>query len=110
MPVCPVKRCLKRCLKRCPHPPTHPTPPRFLHLQVIEQYLLDKYASVGPSLIPPTPELRAKAHLASRIHDLYVQPLCVLCWAGLGWGWAGCPPFVLAAPCCPRHACPLRSH
>lgn len=38
-------------------------------------YLLDRYKDVGPSLVPPTPELRARAHLASRIHDLYIQPL-----------------------------------
>ncbi|PSC73230.1 glutathione S-transferase [Micractinium conductrix] len=43
--------------------------------QVIEEYLLVKYAGVGPSLRPPTPELYAKAMLASRIHDLYIQPL-----------------------------------
>lgn len=43
--------------------------------QVIEAYLLDKYEGVGPSLLPPTPELRAKAQLAGRIHDLYIQPL-----------------------------------
>lgn len=43
--------------------------------QVIEAYLLDKYAGVGPSLQPPTPELRAKAQLARRVHDLYIQPL-----------------------------------
>lgn len=47
--------------------------------QVIEAYLLDKYEGVGPSLLPPTPELRAKAQLAGRIHDLYIQPLQVRC-------------------------------
>ncbi|KAL4440204.1 hypothetical protein ABPG75_003205 [Micractinium tetrahymenae] len=43
--------------------------------QVIEAYLLDKYSGVGPSLQPPTPELRARAHLARRVHDLYIQPI-----------------------------------
>jgi glutathione S-transferase len=43
--------------------------------QVIESYLLDKYAAVGPSLLPPTPEARARAALAARILDLYVTPL-----------------------------------
>jgi hypothetical protein len=45
----------------------------FLHVsQVIESYLLDKYKGIGPDLLPPTPELRAKAALAARIVDLYI--------------------------------------
>jgi len=40
--------------------------------EVIAQYLLDKYADVGPSLLPDTPELRAKANLATRVHDVYI--------------------------------------
>lgn len=68
-----------------PPPPLSPcTPP----VQVIEAYLLDKYAGVGPSLQPPTPELRAKAQLARRVHDLYIQPLQVGCW-GMLWGGVG---------------------
>lgn len=43
--------------------------------QVIESYLLDKYSAVGPSLLPATPELRAKAALAARLHDLYIAPI-----------------------------------
>lgn len=40
--------------------------------QVIESYILDKYKDFGPSLIPETPELRARAALAARIHDIYI--------------------------------------
>ena len=43
--------------------------------QVIESYLLDKYKGVGPDLLPQTPELRAIAALASRIHDIYIAPI-----------------------------------
>lgn len=43
--------------------------------QVIESYLLDKYKGHGPDLLPETPELRALAALAARIHDLYIVPV-----------------------------------
>ena len=43
--------------------------------QVIESYILDKYKGTGPDLLPPTPELRALATLAARIHDLYMAPI-----------------------------------
>lgn len=43
--------------------------------QVIETYLVDKYAATGPSLLPPTPEARARAALAARILDLYITPV-----------------------------------
>lgn len=46
--------------------------------QVIVQYLLDKYSAKGPSLLAATPELRAKAALATRIHDLYIAPVQVV--------------------------------
>ena len=52
----------------------HTAPPSPLP-QVIESYLLDKYHGVGPGLLPPTPELRAKAALAARLHDLYIAPI-----------------------------------
>lgn len=42
---------------------------------VIEAYLLDKYAGVGPSLLPPTPEARGRAALASQILGLYITPI-----------------------------------
>ena len=41
---------------------------------MIEAYLLDRYQGVGPSLLPPTPEARARAALAARILDLYITP------------------------------------
>lgn len=44
---------------------------------MIESYLLDKFQAVGPALLPPTPELRAKAALAARINDLYITPIQV---------------------------------
>lgn len=44
---------------------------------MIEYYLLDKYRDIGPSLLPPTPELRAKAALVARILDLYITPIQV---------------------------------
>lgn len=43
--------------------------------QVIESYILDKYKGVGPDLVPDTPELRALAALAARVHDLYIAPI-----------------------------------
>lgn len=43
--------------------------------QVIESYILDKYRDHGPSLIPDTPEQRARATLVARIHDLYIAPI-----------------------------------
>eukprot|EP00887_Chlorella_sp_A99_P005155 scaffold40.g5155.t1 len=48
--------------------------------QVIETYLVDKYAATGPSLLPPTPEARARAALAARILDLYITPVQVRTW------------------------------
>ena len=45
--------------------------------EVIVQYLLDKYSAKGPSLLATSPELRAKAALATRIHDLYIAPVQV---------------------------------
>ena len=44
-------------------------------VQVIESYLLDRYRGVGPDLLPPTPEARARAALVARIHDLYIAPV-----------------------------------
>lgn len=88
----------------CTPPTLHTNQPFLLCLagrppQVIEGYLLDKYAGVGPSLLPPTPELRAKAQLASRIHDLYIQPLQASLCAGVGGRDVGqlpiSPSFVL---------------
>ncbi|PNW74809.1 hypothetical protein CHLRE_12g508850v5 [Chlamydomonas reinhardtii] len=43
--------------------------------EVISQYLLDKYASHSPSLVANTPEGRARANLATRIHDVYIVPI-----------------------------------
>ena len=43
---------------------------------------------MGPSLLPPTPELRARAALASRILDLYIVPIQVGVGVGLG-EWQG---------------------
>lgn len=75
--ACPLSR-----PRRSFWPLTHVVPPGYptTVLQVIEQYLLDAYAGVGPSLLPPTPELRAKAHLAARILDLYLVPIQVGGW------------------------------
>ena len=42
---------------------------------VIVSYLLDKFAAQGPSLRPATPEARAFAALATRLHDVYLGPL-----------------------------------
>ncbi|KAK9808948.1 hypothetical protein WJX72_006815 [[Myrmecia] bisecta] len=41
--------------------------------EVINQYLVEKYKDQGPSLIPATPELRAKAALLTRFLDLYIN-------------------------------------
>lgn len=43
--------------------------------QVIESFILDKYKSHGPSLVPPTPELRARAALVVRILDVYINSI-----------------------------------
>lgn len=43
--------------------------------QVIESYILDKYKGQGPDLLPETPEMRALATLAARIHDIYMAPI-----------------------------------
>ena len=43
--------------------------------EIIVQFLLDKYASTGPSLLPSTPELRARSAGVCRHHDLYVAPV-----------------------------------
>jgi len=39
---------------------------------VILGYLEDKFGSLGPAFIPPTPEKRQEMELLIRIHDLYV--------------------------------------
>jgi glutathione S-transferase len=44
--------------------------------EVITQYLLDK---CGGSMQAATPELRAVAALAARIHDQYITPIQVSC-------------------------------
>jgi glutathione S-transferase len=43
--------------------------------EVIVSYLLDAFASTGPSLRPATPEARAGATLLTRLHDTYLGPL-----------------------------------
>ncbi len=43
--------------------------------EVIVGYLLDKFSSVGPSLVPATAEGRARAALLTRLHDTYLGPL-----------------------------------
>lgn len=43
--------------------------------QVIESYLLDKYVDRAPSLVPATPELRARASLIVRILDVYINSI-----------------------------------
>lgn len=40
--------------------------------KVITSYLLDRYSDVGPSMIAPTPELRALSALINQIHDIYI--------------------------------------
>jgi hypothetical protein len=77
------------------HPATHPTP-----AQVIAQYVLDRWASSGPSLRAATPELRAKAALATRVHDLYITTIQV--GRGEGMGWA-CRVAGLRTPTIPPH-------
>lgn len=47
--------------------------------EVIAQYLLDK---AGGGMQAPTPELRAVAALATRIHDQYITPIQVRCVSG----------------------------
>lgn len=47
------------------------------HNKVIVGYILDRWADRGPSLRAATPELRARAALATRVHDLYVAPVQV---------------------------------
>ena len=41
--------------------------------EVINQYLLDKFAEYGPSFVPATAEERAKVALVTRIHDCYIS-------------------------------------
>lgn len=43
--------------------------------EVISQYIVDRWSSTGPSLRAPTPELRARAALATRVHDLYITSI-----------------------------------
>jgi len=43
--------------------------------EVINQYLLDKYADRGPSFAGATPEERAQVALLTRIHDCYISPI-----------------------------------
>jgi hypothetical protein len=43
--------------------------------QVIVQYILDKWGNIGPSLLAATPEARATAALAARLHDQYITPI-----------------------------------
>eukprot|EP00958_Prasinococcus_capsulatus_P011375 scaffold1129_cov376-Prasinococcus_capsulatus_cf.AAC.7 len=45
------------------------------HSEVINQYLLDKYADRGPSFAGATPEERAQVALLTRIHDCYISPI-----------------------------------
>eukprot|EP00245_Coleochaete_scutata_P008107 TRINITY_DN2411_c4_g1_i1.p1 TRINITY_DN2411_c4_g1~~TRINITY_DN2411_c4_g1_i1.p1 ORF type:complete len:328 (+),score=40.82 TRINITY_DN2411_c4_g1_i1:56-1039(+) len=42
--------------------------------EVISEYIMDKYASVGPSFVPKTPELRAVSNTTKRIVDIYIKP------------------------------------
>lgn len=42
---------------------------------MILQYLADIYSAKEPQLVPHTPELRAKAALAVRFHDLYITTI-----------------------------------
>lgn len=46
-------------------------------LQVIAQYVLDKWSAVGPSMMASDAEARATANLAARIHDQYITPIQV---------------------------------
>jgi glutathione S-transferase len=43
--------------------------------QVIESYILDKFSDCSPSLIPSTPESRARASLIVRVLDLYINTI-----------------------------------
>ena len=43
--------------------------------EVIAQYVLHKYADVGPLLIPEDPDQRALASLITRVHDVYIAPV-----------------------------------
>ncbi|KAI8466013.1 MAG: glutathione S-transferase [Monoraphidium minutum] len=43
--------------------------------EVISQYILDRWEGTGPSMRAATPELRAKAALATRVHDLYITSI-----------------------------------
>lgn len=62
-------------------PTRHASCARLCHCrmlpQVIVQYILDKHDGSGPSLRAATPELRAVAALATRIHDQYITPIQV---------------------------------
>ena len=40
--------------------------------RVVTGYILDAYAGIGPSMIPPTAELRAHAQLIIAVHDMYI--------------------------------------
>ena len=42
--------------------------------EIIVQYLLDVFASVGPPLVPATPAARAHVNLLTRLHDVYCAP------------------------------------
>lgn len=53
-------------------------------MQVIVQYILDAYADAGPSMSASTPDLRARAALAARIHDIYIAPIQAKTTIGLG--------------------------
>ncbi|KAF8069416.1 GST3 [Scenedesmus sp. PABB004] len=43
--------------------------------EVIAQYLIDRWAGTGPAMTAATPELRAVAALAARLHDQYITPI-----------------------------------
>lgn len=43
--------------------------------ETINEFLVDKFADVGPSFVAATPELRAKSRLASRVHDMYLTTI-----------------------------------
>lgn len=45
--------------------------------EVIVQYICDRFGDRGPSMRAATPELRARAALATRIHDIYVASVQV---------------------------------
>eukprot|EP00775_Hariotina_reticulata_P011007 gene11007-11161_t len=47
----------------------------LIESEVIVQYILDKWSYAGPSMMAATPELRAVANLAARIHDQYITPI-----------------------------------